>query len=239
MLKYACVTGADRGLGFELTKKLLENGFTVFAGQFQEKSEKLDLLLQDYPAKLYLIPLNVTDSDSIRKAKSVISEVTGYLDLLINNAAILGDIEATIADKIDFDQILNVINVNALGALRVSNAFYELICKSEQKLIVNISSEAGSISTCERKSWFGYTMSKSTLNMGSAVIHNLLKQMGGQVILFHPGWMQTHMRGHFDAGAPLTPEQSAAKIIHYVLNQVNKPGDLPVFVDYEGHSMPW
>lgn len=72
-----------------------------------------------------------------------------------------------------------VFNTNTLGTLRVTNSLIPLIVKSSDKLIVNISSEAGSISTCQRSSWYAYCMSKAALNMQSAIIHNSLKELGG------------------------------------------------------------
>lgn len=68
------------------------------------------------------------------------------------------------------NEMLRVFNVNCLGATRVTNALIRLIMNSEKKLIMNISSEAGSISTCYRKGWFAYCGSKAALNMHSAIV---------------------------------------------------------------------
>jgi NAD(P)-dependent dehydrogenase (short-subunit alcohol dehydrogenase family) len=235
----ACVTGADRGVGFELVRQLLLKGYTVYAGQYAEEGQDLIHLKEQYAEQLELVPLNVADDQSVKTAADYINQRTGSLDLLINNAAILGDTESTIMDELDFDEMQRVFNVNALGALRVSNALVPLICGGVSKLIVNISSEAGSIGACWRSGWYAYCMSKAALNMQTAIIHNQLKVIGGQVMAIHPGWVQTYMRGVKDELAALTPEGSAAHILQTVERYAVDLPDKPRFVDYEGRPMEW
>ncbi len=133
-----------------------------------------------------------------------------------------------------------MFNVNALGALRVTEAFVPLVMNSASKMIANISSEAGSIGQNKRSSWFAYCMSKAALNMGSSLVHNGLKEAGGHVLLIHPGWVQTFMRGELDVAAELTPTESAGKIIGLIRERIGQsPGDVPAFIDVYGNSMPW
>ena len=80
------------------------------------------------------------------------------------------------SDDLDFDEISRVINVNAIGTLRVTNALSSLVLNSTEKTIVNISSEAGSIADCWRTGWCGYWMSKAANNMQSALVHTDLTQ---------------------------------------------------------------
>jgi NAD(P)-dependent dehydrogenase (short-subunit alcohol dehydrogenase family) len=158
---------------------------------------------------------------------------------LINNAAMLGDIKATLLDELDFAEMQTVFNVTALGALRVSSALLPLILQGSQKLIVNISSEAGSIGACYRTSWFGYSMAKAALNMQSAIIHNQLKTLGGQVLAIHPGWVKTYMEGQFNEAAELTADQSAQHIMRVIHNHEQYKADKPAFIDYQGNELPW
>jgi NAD(P)-dependent dehydrogenase (short-subunit alcohol dehydrogenase family) len=132
-----------------------------------------------------------------------------------------------------------IYNVNTLGALRVSNALMGLLLQSEDKLIVNISSEAGSISRNKRINMYGYCMSKAALNMQSSLMHNHLKTLGGQVMVFHPGWLQTFMQGKKDEQADMTPEKSAAQIIDLVLDYKKYMGEEPAYLDMDGSSWPW
>ncbi|MDP4089075.1 MAG: SDR family oxidoreductase [Bacillota bacterium] len=239
MEKFACVTGADRGVGLELANQLLARGYKVFAGRILKDWKLLDDLKEKYKEKLYILPLDISSDSSARGAAELIASNTSELELLINNGAILGDIKGTILDKLDFEEMQRVFNVTALGALRVSNALAPLLLKGDRRLIVNISSEAGSINDSYRKSWFAYCMSKAALNMESVIIHNQLKEMGGQVLVIHPGWVKTYMQGKLDEAADLTPEDSAKHIVEVIFDHKRYFADKPAFVDYLGNKMEW
>lgn len=238
----AMVTGADHGLGLALVKGLLEEGATVFAGQFRPEEDGLGTLAGQYGERLKIVALDIGSTDSVRAAAAVIASRTERLDLLINNAGILGDTESTIYDELDYDEMLRVFNVNSLGPLRMIQFLLPLILQSEGKFIVNISSEAGSIGQNWRSSWFAYTMSKAALNMESNVVHAALKESGAEVLLIHPGWMQTYMRDTLDSQAELLPEESAAKIIRLILERVGRGGEIskePEYIDIHGKPLPW
>ncbi|MDQ0195164.1 SDR family NAD(P)-dependent oxidoreductase [Paenibacillus wynnii] len=129
--------------------------------------------------------------------------------------------------------------MNTLGALRVSNALMGLLLQSSRKLIVNISSEAGSISRNQRTNMYGYCMSKSALNMQSSLMHNHLKELGGQVMVFHPGWLQSYMNGQKNAEATTPPEESAGKIMTIVQDAQKYLSQEPAYLDLEGNPWPW
>lgn len=239
-MKTACVTGADRGLGLAFVKLLMAKDYRVFAGKYLEKSEGLDNLAEKHQDKVYPVHIDVSSDQSVTSAAAYIRDRTEHIDLLINNAAILGDIENTIADKLDYNEILQVINVNAVGALRVSQSLYALVAGSSQKTIVNISSEAGSIGQNARNAWFGYCMSKAALNMCGALMHTTLKAQGGSVLQIHPGWIKSHMRGVLDEKADYTPDEAAYHILKVVENHsCDEPGDGPLFLDLLGNKLPW
>ncbi|MGG6312674.1 SDR family NAD(P)-dependent oxidoreductase [Paenibacillus macerans] len=236
------VTGADHGIGFELSRKLLEEGHRVFAGRFNPKDTALLELKSRDGDRLVLVDLDVGSDASVQAAADAVRSHTDVLDLLINNAAILGDIEETVQGQLNFDEMLQVFNVNALGSLRVTNALIGLIMNSRPRTIANISSEAGSIGQCYRDGWFAYTMSKAAVNMHSNVVYNGLKAQGGQVLVLHPGWVQTFMRGEKDTAAALTPEQSAGKlwgIIRERMEQRGEVADPPAFLDVDGNVLSW
>jgi NAD(P)-dependent dehydrogenase (short-subunit alcohol dehydrogenase family) len=235
-----CVTGADRGLGLALTRKLLELGYTVFAGRFDSSWIGLDELAESYMERLILLELNIADGESVRAAASKIAEHTDQLDFVVNNGAILGDIEAAITSELDYEQMLHVYNVNALGTLRVTQALLPLVMKGEKKLIVNISSEAGSVGECSwRTSWYAYGMSKAALNMQSAIVHNTIKGDGGQVLVLHPGWVKTYMEGHFNETAELTAEEAAAIILKRIDEQDQYRGEQPAYLGPDGQRLSW
>ena len=247
-----CITGADRGLGLELSKNFLEAGFTVFAGRYLKNWTYLEELKREYPETLVIIELDVSRDESVKNAVLQISAQADSLEVLINNAAIGGGDEdkGTIFDELNFERMLHLFNVNALGALRMSNACINLIMASGRKLIVNISSEAGSIGTCWRYDAFGYCMSKAALNMSSAIIHNRLhREYNGQVLDINPGGMATYLtatRGENDEMLPppqrsteITPELSAKRITKLILDHGRFKSDHPGFVNYAGDRIPW
>lgn len=250
MNKFACVTGADRGLGLEIVKQLVARDFTVFAGKYLLKWNLLESF--EHPDKVYIVEIDVADDDSVKKAAQFILSKTEYLDILVNNAGMPGKRETggTIFDELDFDNMLHVYNVNALGAIRMTNALIKPIMASFHKLIVNISSEAGSISTCWRYKGFAYCMSKAALNMSSAIIHNSLhREFNGQVMDFNPGGMPTHFSTQKSADDEMLPpverqgftsaEKSAEGIVNHMLEQERFKSDHPAFISYGGNVIPW
>ena len=241
MTSYALVSGADRGLGLALVKALLDKGYHVFAGQYGETAEALEALEELSGGRLRRVRLDIGDSESVQEAAREVAKATDRLELLINNAAILGDITATIQDDLDFEGMEEVFRINTLGSLRLSNTFIEPILRSEAKLIVNISSEAGSIGECKRTSWYGYCMSKAALNMQSQLIDNQIRPQGGRVLVLHPGHVQTYMQGKLDASGRLTPDASAALIMEMIeqrlaAGETDKPLELK---DTEGKVWSW
>ncbi len=239
MKQCACITGADRGLGLELAGQLLEHGYTVLAGRYNKEWTQLEELKEAYPDRLFAVELDVSEDASVKAAAEFISSRTDALEMLINNSAILGDIETDIFGRHDFDEMQRVFNVNTLGALRVTNGLLPLVTAGEKKLVLNITSEAGSIGACWRTSWFAYCMSKAALNMHSVITHNSLKELGGQVVLIHPGWMKSWLSGQYQEEAPLTPLVSARHIMEIIRNSERYKGDKPAFLDYQGNGMEW
>lgn len=163
---------------------------------------------------------------------------TGHLDMLIHNAAILGSITDPIHGPMNIAGMAEVSNVNTLGSLHVTQALLSLFLQGQTKLIVDNSSEAGSIEQCSRDGWFAYCMSKAALNMQARLIHNGLKQEGGQVLLVHPGWVQSYMRGELDASADLTPDASAQHIAALIDQHEQFKGEQPAYADYRGKGCP-
>lgn len=239
MNQYALVTGADHGVGFCLVADLLERGYFVFAGRINPEEKLLEQLKEKFPDRLEIILLDIGSDGSVVKMKGIVSRKVPYINLLINNAGILGDISKSIYDELDFEEMQQVLNVNALGTLRVTNALADLVMKSNQKLIVNISSEAGSIGQCEREGWFAYCMSKAANNMQSALVHNKIRKEGGKVVIIHPGHVATYMRGHLDRDAKITPEESAEAILKLVLDKELPMTEKPLYLDYQGEPLVW
>jgi len=236
-MKYAIVTGCDHGVGLALAVQLAERGYTVAACRINQEERLIDALAEKHPDQILVFPLDISNDLSVKALVDCIP--FPYLDLLINNAGILGRMEDGPEDDLDFNLMQKVININALGTLRVTAALLSLLRKGKEKTVINISSEAGSIQDCERIGWFGYCMSKSANNMQGALIHNTLRKEGGRVFQIHPGHVATYMRGHLDTTAKITADISAAGILKTVLDEPHEIGNRPLYLDYKGKELPW
>lgn len=233
-MKNIFISGANRGLGLSLTRLCLEAGDAVFAGT-RSPSESLAAQEGQYHGALHLIVLDVSSEESVRSAGEAVSRKAGRLDLIINNAALLYRGSATNPiERIDLDAAAETLDVNALGPLRVLKYFLPLLNAGPHKMVVNISSEAGSIADCQRDAWYAYCMSKAALNMASMILQNYLREKGVKVLAVHPGWMRTRMGGE---DAKYDTLESARAILALAEREWSMDG--PVFVDHTGAPMRW
>ncbi|MBR6028610.1 MAG: SDR family NAD(P)-dependent oxidoreductase [Clostridia bacterium] len=237
-MPYAVVTGADHGLGLALAEALARRGFAVIAGYLNPAETQLSAL-SDAGLPVHPLPLDIASDASIAAFAEAARRLTPAIELMINNAGVLGDMQKTIADPLVREDIRRVIEVNAIGTLMLTNALFPLLTAGERRLIVNISSEAGSIGDCWREGWFGYCMSKAANNMQGALVHNLLRPLGGQVIQMHPGHVISWMRGHLDTTGKLFPAESAEGILRVVLDEPRPVRDRPWFLDNTGAELPF
>ena len=235
----ALITGAGRGLGLSLTENLLKKGWIVFAGFNPSDPSELESLAEQYPSELHCVPIDIGATESVEDALDYITSKTGVLDLIINNAAILGKHwDSRITESQDYEELLQILNINSLGPIRVVEKCLPLMSSSPLKRICMVSSEAGSIERSQRDSWFGYCMSKSALNMATKNMFNQLRPMGYSMRVYHPGWIQTYMAGEKDIKAPLTSPKAAANAIKYFIEDIPDENQLSL-VDFEGKLWPW
>lgn len=238
MNKNVLITGADRGLGLALSKRFLKEGYEVYAGSYLKDWPELSQLKSSYPDNLYIIPLDISDEQSVHNAFEAIKQRTGKLDILINNAGIYLDSHAgDILGVLDFEAMVRMYEVNTLGPLRVTNSAMPLLLCGERKLIVNISSEAGSVTNCWRKKEYGYAMTKAALNMQCAILQNHVKEYGVKVLAVHPGWVKSYMSGKYNEEAEVEADDSAAGIYKLTMEKAQLEG--PMYLDYQGNILPW
>jgi NAD(P)-dependent dehydrogenase (short-subunit alcohol dehydrogenase family) len=233
--KTVFITGADKGLGLSMAKRFLRGSFHVFAGIYLS-GKNLEELVGQFPGKLTPVGLDVTDLTCVQRASRTVAEQTPALDILINNAAVYLQKPVKPLEELDFIDMhfQKTMDVNAFGPLRVSQQFLPLLEKGGRKLIVNISSEAGSIADCSRTSEYAYCMSKSALNIASKILQNCLKPRGFKVLAIHPGWMRTDMGG---PDADIHPDQAAEGI--FALAMKHWQPDDEIYMDYRGQVLPW
>jgi|HigsolmetaAR203D_1030402.scaffolds.fasta_scaffold01514_4 NAD(P)-dependent dehydrogenase (short-subunit alcohol dehydrogenase family) len=240
-MKTAVVTGADRGLGLALAEQFAMNGYTVFAGKYLEDWTHLDDAAKNSGGRIRVVPLDVGRDASVREAARLIAEQTDSVDVLVNNAAVAGKLgrSGSILDELDFDDMLNTININAIGSLRVTHALMPHILRSGSKLVVNISSEAGSVGQSWRVNGFGYCMSKAAMNMHSTIVYNKIKDLGGHVLNLHPGWMKGWLGGSYNDAADLDPRESAAYLMAIIKRYRTYQTNQPAYLDYLGNRLKW
>jgi len=239
MARIVFVTGADRGLGFAVCAKLLEQGWQVFAGQYMPQWPDLSALAGQYPQMLHIVSLDVSSVESTRSAAQAVAALTDHVDVLINNAGIYSPTAGrSIREPQDYSEMHRLYDVNALGPLRVTEAFLPLTERGGLKRLCFISSEAGSITRAERTAWFGYCMSKAALNMEVKILFNDLYPSGYTFRVYHPGWIRSYMSGEKNMEATLEPDEAAMKAIPILLGQRQDEGQL-VLVDYEKNEWPW
>ena len=232
------VTGGDRGLGFALCVGLLERGWQVFAGQYMPEWPDLSALAGQYPT-LHTIPLDVSSIGSTRAASQAVAAITDHVDVLINNAGVTSPtVRRSIREPQDYAEMHRLYDVNALGPLRVVEAFLPLTDRGSLKRLCFVSSEAGSIARSKRTAWFGYVMSKAALNMEARVLFNYLRPEGYTFRVYHPGWIRSYMGGKKSTEATFEPEEAAARAIPIFLGQ-REDEDRLVMVDFDGNEWPW
>jgi len=235
------ITGADRGLGFALCKEYLSRDWTVFGGKFLDDYNLLEQEREKNPS-LHIVPLNVGDATSIAKAHDLVAEQTDSLDMIISNAALMGEVKCSIDNlPMDLEAPWNSFRVNALGpALMVEN-FLPLTDKSKMKRLCFISSEVSCILMMKYREGnsYPYPMSKSSMNMGVRLMHNLLYPQGYSFRLYHPGWMKRQMTdGTLSEWAMFDPADTAVHCAKYFDTPLGDEQRL-VLYDYRSHEWPF
>ncbi len=227
------ITGANRGLGLAMTAALLLQGHRVVA-IIRHNNDTLQNLLDKHSDALSVFNADVTDEAAVKNAIAAISDRIKHIDILINNAAVHLDPERLLLEQVDFSVYSRTFLVNAISPLIVIKYALPLVRRGQKKLIVNVSSEAGSISQAWRKSEYAYCMSKSALNMASQILQNDLQREGIKVLALHPGWFSSDMGGK---EAPITPAAAAEQVVSLLLKSFDLKG--PIYYGPAGEVLPW
>ncbi|MBW4599290.1 MAG: SDR family NAD(P)-dependent oxidoreductase [Calothrix sp. FI2-JRJ7] len=201
--KRALVTGANKGIGFAISQGLLAAGFDVIlAARSIDKAYKAIEQLQTSNARP--LELDVSDDNSIHQAAKNLSNEIDSLDVLINNAGIYPDKGVNIL-TVSRELLNQTMNVNAFGAVQVTQAFLPLLSKFRNARIINTSSGYGQLAGLSADVP-SYCLSKLTLNGVTIMLAEALQSQGIVVNAIDPGWVQSDMGG---STAPRTPEQGA------------------------------
>jgi len=245
-MKSALVTGANKSIGFEVVKQLAQKGIYVYLGSrnLQNGVEAVDQLKAEGLNNVEAIQLDITDDESVKNARSEIGKKTKVLDILINNAGIYGGYPQTALDA-TIDQFKATYDANVYGVVRVTQAFIDLLKKSSEPRIVNVSSSQGSITLHSDPAYkyydykgVVYLSSKSALNMFTVVLAYELKDTAFKINAVCPGYTKTDFNGHRGPGSI---EDAGKRIVKYAL--IDKDGATGKFFSEENNpetgEIPW
>ncbi|MCF2445417.1 SDR family oxidoreductase [Dyadobacter sp. CY345] len=221
-MKTALVTGANKGIGLEVVRKLAQNGFFVYLGARNLESglAAVEKLKTDGIDNVEAIQLDVSNQDSVNAAHEIIGGKTQVLDILVNNAGVSGGFPQSALDA-TIDQFKTVYETNVFGVVRVTQAFIDLLKNSQEPRIVNVSTAMASLSLAADTSNPGYDTklavyqsSKSALNMYTVNLAHALRDTSFKVNAVCPGWTKTDFTGHQGTS---TVEEAGERIAKYAL----------------------
>jgi len=195
------ITGANRGLGLAMARRLAERGDRVI-GTARDPGEADEL--QRIAERV--IQMDVADPESVLAAARDLGDTA--LDALVNNAGTSPSKSSL--EELDVSAFAHEITVHALGPVRVTKALLPQLRRGSKKLIVTLSSELGSNEIARGSVYYGYKMGKAAANMFTSTLGTDLKGEGFTCLAIHPGWVATRMGGE---SAPITPEESAEAMI--------------------------
>ncbi|MFE9613252.1 SDR family NAD(P)-dependent oxidoreductase [Streptomyces sp. NPDC006012] len=228
------ITGANKGLGYETARRLVAQGHTVYVGA--RSTERGEAAAGRLGARF--VRLDVTDDDSVRSALNVIEEAEGRLDVLVNNAGTTGGPPG--AEGITGAGALRVFDTNAIGVVRTTQAALPLLRKSDNPVVVNVSSGLGSFWAVtnpglmeSRDAYVVYAASKAAVSMLTVQYAKALP--GFKVNAVEPGYTATDLSGGpGNGGRPV--EENAEVIVR--MATLGPDGPTGTFQQNSG-ELPW
>lgn len=240
------ITGANRSIGLETARQLSEKGLFIYLGS--RNLAKGEAVVKDLTGEgfrnIKAIEIDVTQPESVLKAKEQIKKEQGKLDILINNAGILG-VQPQTAEATAVENIREVFETNFFGVINVTQAFLELLKKSDSPRISNITSGLGSLTLHSDTDWkyyhvknAAYGPSKSALNAYTIVLAYELRALPFKVNVIDPGYTATDFNHH---NGPGSVESAASFIVKHTLTDENGPTGSYFSNDIEDESgiSPW
>jgi NAD(P)-dependent dehydrogenase (short-subunit alcohol dehydrogenase family) len=224
------ITGAARGIGFELTRQYAANGDRVFACcRGPAKADKLNELAAASGGKVTVHDIDLADPATIDATAKALAGTP--IDVLINNAGVTGGDHQSL-DDVDFDAWLDTFKINTMAPLRMAKAFQANLKQAKGK-VLTVTSQLGA-STWPYGGMYSYSTSKAAVNKVTQILALDWKADGVSVAVVHPGWVRTDMGG---PGADISPEESASGIRNVIanLNPANSGG----FFKWNGEVHAW
>uniref|UniRef100_A0AAU3H0Q1 SDR family oxidoreductase n=1 Tax=Streptomyces sp. NBC_01401 TaxID=2903854 RepID=A0AAU3H0Q1_9ACTN len=222
------ITGANKGLGFETARRLIEAGHTVYAGARDSRRG------QEAAARLgaRFVQLDVTDEDSVRAAADFVREDAGRLDVLVNNAGIAG-VRKPVGEVTGAD-MRSTYETNVFGAVRVTRAFLPLLEAGKDAVVVNVASGLGSLAATNDPTRVEFTVAALDYNSSKTALVMVTSQYakaypGIRFNAVDPGYTATDLNGH---SGPNTVEEGADIIVR--MARIDADGPTGGFFDEAG-----
>ena len=228
----ALITGANRGIGFEVCRQLAKRNFIVLLTSRDTAKASIAAKKLANMGTVEPLALDVANARSIKKAAAEVASRYGSLDVLVNNAGINYDTWETVENADINGTVMETITTNLLGSWRVCQAFLPLLRKSRWGRIVNVSSESGSLAEMGAGPP-AYQVTKAALNALTRTLAGEVRDARILVNAVCPGWVATDMGG---AGAPRSVNEGAASIVWAATLPDNGPTG-GFFRD--GKPLPW
>ncbi|MFT4672955.1 MAG: NAD(P)-dependent dehydrogenase (short-subunit alcohol dehydrogenase family) [Pseudohongiellaceae bacterium] len=220
------ITGANRGIGLALSEKFSTTGYNVIA-----TARKPDKAIKLKNLGVQLEALDISSQESVDALAAKLADQS--IDILLNNAGMGGHSTRNFTD-LDINKLSRVLNVNSLGALRVTQGLLANLMQGNRRVVASISSRMGSIEGNSRGCCYGYRASKTALNSFNKSLAAEFKPDGFTFTVLHPGWVKTAMTS---GAATYTTEQSAEHL--YKVIDGLSTADNGKFYDLFGKEIPW
>lgn len=239
-MKTVLITGANKGIGFETAKQLAQLGYFVYIGSRDKQNgmNAVRKLKASGITNVDTLEIDITNADSVETARKELESKVQQLDVLINNAGIAGDQPQDIATG-SIDNLRKVFDTNFFGAVQATQAFIDLLKKSDEPRIVNVSSRLASL-TIQTESdnpnlriYDAYSCSKTALNAFTVLLARQFENTNFKINCVEPGYTATDLNGFKGAQ---TAEQAAKVPVKYA----TLPNDGPTggYFGRDG-ELPW
>ncbi len=222
------ITGANRGIGLELTRQYAADGARIFACcRSPRTARELQDLAAASDSRVTLHSLDVTRAEDISALRQTVGRTP--IDILFNNAGISGGK----GDTVDYAAWEEAFRVNTIAPYRMAQAFRTNLAASRERKLATISSMMGSIAY-NAGDRAAYRSSKAAVNQVMKGLAIEFEKDGITVVILHPGWVRTDMGG---SQAPVSPAESARGLRRVIASATLR--DSGRFVDYQGEELPW
>ncbi len=232
-MKTVLITGSNRGIGLEFATQYAEEGWRVFACcRDPAGADVLNRLAGQHPQRVSIHALNVIDHQQIEQlAHSLAGQP---IDLLINNAGVYPAQQVDSFGATDYSAWAHAFAVNTMAPLKMAEAFFKHVCRSQLKTIITVTSKMGSIADNRGGGSYIYRSSKAAVNIVVKSLSIDLEQNQIIAVLLHPGWVRTDMGG---PNGLITAEQSVTGMRQVIAGL--KLEDSGRFIAFDGQTVPW